>query len=926
MTENLKSILVGVVGFLSLLVAGCGRPQGNTSPLVSSLKITPNPAAPGSTMSAVAIASDADGDVLHYAWSASAGWAVTGYGTTATVVAPLTNNAAGAVTVTVDDGNGKTAHSTLAVTTETGTPPTPTSLPVISSITALPNPVGKGGAMSISVTASDTNGYALAYTWTVTTGWAINSGQGTPGITVTAPDSYASSGTVSVTVNDGHGGVASGSINVGTEGNSMPVISSISALPSPAGLHQTIIVSVGAADPDGDAIGYAWTATAGWPITGYGATATVVAPDTYSAAGNVTVIVYDGYGGVVSATIALGTIANSVPVIAGLTAAPNPVVPNGVIVMTAAASDPDGDALTYSWTTSSGWTVTGFGATATVVAPDTYSAAGNITVTVDDGYGSVVSATLQVSTSGNGIPTISSMSASPNPVATNQTVTVIANASDTDGDTLAYSWTATSGWGITQSGPHAWLFPPSTHSAAGYVTVTVTDGHGGMATGSLAVSTTPQWPPFIASVSVSPQPVITSTVLTCSASDPDGDSLNYLWYIGGVPVASGSSAAWTSPGIPGYYDVTVLVSDGYGASVTGSSSVVMSSGSSWPRFHRDIGSTGLSPIDTSSVTGAFQWGFTTGDYVYSSPAMGWDGTVYVGSDDGKLYAVTPSGTLRWSYATGSPIWYSSPAVSSRGMIYIGSSDGKLYAIEPNGTLAPGWPFSTGGPIWYSSPAIGADGTVYIGSSDGKLYAIGAGGGLKWTYTTSSQIYASPAIGADGTVYIGSGNGSVYAINPANGMPEWSYATGASIYSSPAIGADGTIYVGASNGNLYAISPRGGLDWSYTTGSTIGYSSPAIGGNGTIYIGANDGILYAIFSTGSLDWTYTTTGVINSSPAIGADGTIYVGSEDHTLYAINPDGTFRWSYTTGGAIDSSPAIGPDGTIYVGSDDFILYALH
>ena len=33
------------------------------------------------------------------------------------------------------------------------------------------------------------------------------------------------------------------------------------------------------------------------------------------------------------------------------------------------------------------------------------------------------------------------------------------------------------------------------------------------------------------------------------------------------------------------------------------------------------------------------WEFETGDYVISSPAIGSDGTVYVGSGDKKLYAI-----------------------------------------------------------------------------------------------------------------------------------------------------------------------------------------------------------------------------------------------------------------------------------------------
>ncbi len=37
--------------------------------------------------------------------------------------------------------------------------------------------------------------------------------------------------------------------------------------------------------------------------------------------------------------------------------------------------------------------------------------------------------------------------------------------------------------------------------------------------------------------------------------------------------------------------------------------------------------------------GTVLWEFETGGGVYSSPAIGSDGTVYVGSDDGKLYAI-----------------------------------------------------------------------------------------------------------------------------------------------------------------------------------------------------------------------------------------------------------------------------------------------
>jgi len=115
-----------------------------------------------------------------------------------------------------------------------------------------------------------------------------------------------------------------------------------------------------------------------------------------------------------------------------------------------------------------------------------------------------------------------------------------------------------------------------------------------------------------------------------------------------------------------------------------------------------------------------KWKFKTGGRVFSSPAIGLDGTIYVGSDDKHLYAINPDGTLKWRFKTESDIDYSSPAIGSEGTVYVGSDDKHLYALNPDGTLK--WKFKTGGKV-HSSPAIGLDGTIYVGSDDKHLYAI-----------------------------------------------------------------------------------------------------------------------------------------------------------------------------------------------------------
>jgi outer membrane protein assembly factor BamB len=87
------------------------------------------------------------------------------------------------------------------------------------------------------------------------------------------------------------------------------------------------------------------------------------------------------------------------------------------------------------------------------------------------------------------------------------------------------------------------------------------------------------------------------------------------------------------------------------------------------------------------------WEFETGDIV-SDPAIGSDGTVYVGSMDNKLYAINgQSGVKLWEFETGEAIGDSSPAIGSDGTVYVGSYDNKLYAIktESLGPAKSPWP-------------------------------------------------------------------------------------------------------------------------------------------------------------------------------------------------------------------------------------------
>ncbi|RLC55793.1 MAG: hypothetical protein DRI80_17185, partial [Chloroflexota bacterium] len=358
--------------------------------------------------------------------------------------------------------------------------------------------------------------------------------------------------------------------------------------------------------------------------------------------------------------------------------------------------------------------------------------------------------------------------------------------------------------------------------------------------------------------------------------------------------------------------------------------------SRWPMFHQNPQHTGRS-LFPGSDTSDLKWRafLPPGRRVWwSSVAIAPDGrTLYVGTGTGdRLYAIRDDGTegaFRWSYVTGRH-FHSSPAIGADGTIYVGSDDGQLHALRDEGdTYAVKWTFQTGRYV-RSSPTIAPDGTIYVGSLNGRLYALrddGSTATLLWSALTGGSIYSSPALAADGTIYVGSMDHHLYAFHP-DGSLKWSADLGQAIsYSSPAV--DGTtIYVGTAGNRLVAVQDQGdagAIQWAYQTGGKV-FSSPAIGPDGTVYVGSDDNYLHAVAVDGTPLWTYPTGGDVRSSPAVDSAGTIYVGSKDSHLYAINPDGTLKWKYRADGAIWSSPAINCDGTVYVGSTDKYLYAIN
>jgi outer membrane protein assembly factor BamB len=300
--------------------------------------------------------------------------------------------------------------------------------------------------------------------------------------------------------------------------------------------------------------------------------------------------------------------------------------------------------------------------------------------------------------------------------------------------------------------------------------------------------------------------------------------------------------------------------------------------------------------------------------LHGTPALGRDGTVYLSFTKGlsspneasaALYALSApaSGTeaqATWTVDLGPGQHGSSPTLGPDGTIYVTNGAGKLFAVAPDGTVK--WTAQTG-PVLVASPALGPDGTVYCPSMDGKLYAVapptgGAKeGSVRWAFDFGQHLGPTPLVTVEG------GRGGRDGIGSG---------------ASPTVARDGMVYVGANNSNFYAVKPDGTLKWLYEAEREQAgiWSTAALSADGsTLYFGANQGGVYALNrEDGKLRWQSKIFGSIYTAVALDSRGTLYTGSNVGHVFAIDSaNGQWIADFDAGAPVWSAPSIRADGTL-------------
>ena len=283
--------------------------------------------------------------------------------------------------------------------------------------------------------------------------------------------------------------------------------------------------------------------------------------------------------------------ANGAPQISSLVASAAEAAPGAPVALAVTATDPDNDALTYAWTATGGSLANAATATPIWTAPLT-DGTQTLSVSVTDGNGGQAGMSVQlktnskgsaeVSTTFNNWPVVTQVAAAPGQLQPGDSSILTVTATDVDGDALTYAWSDNCGgsFSSTLADAPTWTAPATTPSGGTCtLTVSVSDGRGGAASGELLIGVNlpdANLPPVIDQYFQSADAVsATEQVnLWVSASDPEGAAVSFTWAASGgtlgtaTDTASSSELMWTAPSTSGTYSVTATVTDASGLTTT----------------------------------------------------------------------------------------------------------------------------------------------------------------------------------------------------------------------------------------------------------------------------------------------------------------------------------------------------------------------
>jgi outer membrane protein assembly factor BamB len=297
--------------------------------------------------------------------------------------------------------------------------------------------------------------------------------------------------------------------------------------------------------------------------------------------------------------------------------------------------------------------------------------------------------------------------------------------------------------------------------------------------------------------------------------------------------------------------------------------------------------------------GAIRWRYAPAGRVtfVGGAVLSLDGaTVYVADKTRKLYALdAATGALRWASTPGSiGVPLAAPGVGPDGTIYLATDKGLVYALRPDGSTL--WSANTAVTL-NLVPVVGSTGSVYVASTQSKkLIALSsATGAVQFSFTSPGAISDEPTVGPDGSLYIAASAG-LYHLSPGGAQLFYAPAVGGSFLTSPLLSADGAMVYAATNGkNFMAFDAASGAQrWMFTFAGRF-VAAPVMASDGTLVLGSDAAELAFLSSDGTVLSRLTLSDKITQTPLVTTEGSVAVrvGNSDLQLVGRMAD---KWDGT------------------------------
>lgn len=300
-------------------------------------------------------------------------------------------------------------------------------------------------------------------------------------------------------------------------------------------------------------------------------------------------------------------------------------------------------------------------------------------------------------------------------------------------------------------------------------------------------------------------------------------------------------------------------------------------------------------------TGERRWRADVGESLVNIYPSVDDGRVFVPSKLGSVTAFSTDGRRLWEYRTADPpinghYYVQMGGVTAvDGTVFVGSGDGVVHALTA-GDGDVRWRRDVGAHVGASTPAV-VDGSVYVADVDGRLHALTDGGDARWTADLpgTDAVISAPAVG-DGTVYVGGVvaaddepieqpntgyisdrdlRGRLHAVDAASGDVTWSVDLPDAVPASPTV-TDDLVVTGCRNGRVYAYTTGGERYWFFR-GEGGGTDGTPVAAGQTVYLGVGEHVHAVDLETGRERWRVELDYPADATPAV-VDGGLLVG--DH----------------------------------------------